>query len=136
VNPYNTPEASPVRRNIFKTEHEAIQEAVGELSLAPEDGSQVSKETYRPTRGARKRARNEEDDVSGSEADGGEDVVPTQKIENSSDRIAETLLRKGSQSALLPEVQSSHRDLANNVDEESDVNPFLVTRADSNTTSP
>jgi hypothetical protein len=135
VNPYNTPETSPVRRNIFKTEHEAIQEAVGELNLAPGGGSEVSKETYRPTRGGRKRARNEEDDVSGSEGDGGEDIAPTQKIENPSGRISKILPGKHSPSVLVPEVQSSRLDLANNVDGESEVNPFLVTRADSNATA-
>ena len=45
TNPYNTPQTSPVRFSIFRTEHEIIHEAAGELENVHLDPSNVVKPT-------------------------------------------------------------------------------------------
>ena len=129
VNPYNTPQASPVRRNIFKTETEAIQEAVGELHISPKKGDTTSQELFKPTRGVKKRGRDELDDSSDASADGEyEDVSEPEKVKASPERVKKPLLKK--KTTAVSAQEKSSLVLGGDDTEETDVNPFLVSRAD------
>lgn len=137
LNPSNTPETSPIkggtgaRGNIFRTEHEIIQEAV-EDALEQDENGDIKVPVF--TLGAeKKRARVDESDNE-DELDPMKGQESQESTQTSSQRLMKPLPRKKAPSSGPPPLSSTKliktlSEVSLQNDEGS--NPFLVSSSDS-----